>query len=99
MTHLLAVLHMLDIYILAEVSCSFCFVVLYFILEAIAQDNVTAEGFKQRLLPFPAEETWLCERTSQCLLSGKSPLEGPGTVCCKTDGPQVREGQKYVNES
>lgn len=93
-THSLAgsLCHHWGIYILVEVCCflssSFFFfvvvLVLYFILEAIVQDNLTAEGFKQQLLQFPVEETWLCERTSQYLLSWKSPLKGLGTtVCCQ----------------
>lgn len=68
--------------------------VLRFTLEAISQDNVTAEGCKQWLLQLPSEASWLCERTSLHMLSWKSPLEEPGTLRCQTDALQVREETK-----
>lgn len=103
MAYLLAVLpntpSPVDIYITVDLvflPLFFSVVVLYFILEAFAQDNVTAEGFKQQLLQFPVEGTWPCQRTSPCLLSRKNPLGGPGTLCSKTDASREREGQKYM---
>lgn len=88
--------HHLDIYILVDVfflsPFFFKVVVLCFILEAVAQDNVTTEGFKQQWLQFPVGGTWPCQRTSPCLLSRKIPLGGPGTICSKTDAPREREG-------
>ena len=88
--------------------CLFGWLVLYFPPDAISQDNVTAEGFKQllpsvtaegfkQLLPSPVEETWLHERASLHMLPWKSPLEEPCTVCCQTDALQVRGRWKCVN--
>lgn len=82
-------LHHLDIYISDEVGFYF---ILYFTLEAIAQDNVTTDGFKQQLLQFHVEEAWPCERTSQRVrVSWKSP---PGRTwhCLLLDRCATSEG-------